>query len=127
MAKKNKEIERNFQREVEALERKYLSQHKPLFEKRQEIVVGSYEPTVEEIERSQEEKEDDGELPIAPAEPESPSKGIPEFWLTCLKNLPPFQETITDEDEGALKHLIDIRYSYLEGNPVRFVSLQPVY
>lgn len=42
---------------------------------------------------------------------------MPEFWLTCLKNLPPLQETITEEDEGALKHLVDLRYRFLAENP----------
>lgn len=41
--------------------------------------------------------------------------GIPEFWLTAMKNSMPLAETITDSDEEALKSLQDIRLSYLDG------------
>ncbi|ODV89219.1 hypothetical protein CANCADRAFT_3850 [Tortispora caseinolytica NRRL Y-17796] len=42
------------------------------------------------------------------------AKGIPEFWLTAMKNLPALAEIITDRDEEALKFLTDIRLSYLD-------------
>lgn len=45
-------------------------------------------------------------------------KGVPEFWLTCLKNMDEIAQTITEEDEPALAHLIDIRLLLLEDNPV---------
>src|SRR5690606_32810777 len=41
-------------------------------------------------------------------------KGIPEFWLTAMKNHLSLAETITDRDEGALKYLTDIRLAYLD-------------
>jgi nucleosome assembly protein 1-like 1 len=40
--------------------------------------------------------------------------GIPEFWLTALKNSRSIVELITEEDEAALAHLEDIQLSYLE-------------
>lgn len=52
---------------------------------------------------------------------ESPKPApIDEFWLTALRNHLGIQDLITDRDAGALKHLIDIRLSYLpttEENP----------
>lgn len=47
-------------------------------------------------------------------------KGIPEFWLTALKNHVPTAETISDRDEEALKHLVDVRLSYLDGEKPGF-------
>jgi nucleosome assembly protein 1-like 1 len=45
----------------------------------------------------------------------SPSaSGIPEFWLTALRNHVGLNELITDRDAGALRHLIDIQIAYLE-------------
>ena len=124
LEKKNKAIEKELQKEIHELEKKYFEQHKPIYLKRQEIVNGSYEPTEEECTRTEKDLEDEDELPPPPAENESePTKGVPEFWLTCLKNLPPLQDVVTPEDEGALKHLVDIRYEYLEGNPVSLVFL----
>ena len=122
LQKKNEVIEKELQKEIHELEKKYFEQHKPIYEKRQEIVNGAYEPTEEECTRTEKDLEDEDELPPPPAESEGePTKGVPEFWLTCLKNLPPLQDVITPEDEGALKHLVDIRYEYLEGNPVCFI------
>jgi nucleosome assembly protein 1-like 1 len=42
------------------------------------------------------------------------ASGIPEFWFTALRNHVGLNELITDRDAGALKHLIDIRITYLE-------------
>jgi nucleosome assembly protein 1-like 1 len=45
----------------------------------------------------------------------SPSaSGIPEFWLTALRNHVGLNELITDRDAGALRHLIDVQIAYLE-------------
>lgn len=44
----------------------------------------------------------------------SSASGIPEFWFTALRNHVGLNELITDRDAGALKHLIDIRITYLE-------------
>lgn len=116
--KQNSAIERELQREIHELEKKYYLQQKPIYGKRQEIIHGKYEPSEEECMRTEKELEEEDEMPTPPPEGDVPSKGIPEFWLTCLKNLPPLQEVITPEDDGALRHLVDIRYEYLEGNPV---------
>ncbi|KAJ2310107.1 histone chaperone, partial [Coemansia sp. RSA 2611] len=43
--------------------------------------------------------------------------GVPDFWLTALRNHPQLAELITDRDEGAIKFLRDIRLAYLDDQP----------
>jgi nucleosome assembly protein 1-like 1 len=107
----NVEIEAEFHKEVLELEKKYLVRHNVLYSKREKIISGEYEPTEEETKRD----EEDG-MPPAPEVDES-FIGIPEFWCTALKNLPPLRDTITEKDEEALKNLSDIKYRFLDGNP----------
>ncbi|KAI9352534.1 nucleosome assembly protein [Zopfochytrium polystomum] len=111
---KHDAIVAKFREEVIALEKKYLTQYQPLFEKRSEIVVGNVEPSDEEAHREKVEGEEEEEA--APASSE-PVKGIPGFWLTALQNHPMIASQIHDRDEDALKSLTNITYSYLEGNP----------
>ena len=68
------------------------------------------EPSAEEVADFDGEASDGAEIP-----------GIPEFWLTVLKNSPVLQGLITDIDEAALKHLKDIRSVHLEENPVLII------
>ena len=49
-------------------------------------------------------------------------KGIPQFWLTTLRNHPQLQTVITERDEEALGYLSDVRCvdvltSFLHVNP----------
>ncbi|KAI8382927.1 nucleosome assembly protein-domain-containing protein [Blakeslea trispora] len=118
---KHSELENKFQEEVLALEKKYLELYRPLYEKRAQVIGGAYEPTDEEValgEKVDEEEEDEEAEEVEKKQEEEAEekdvKGIPEFWLTLLKNHPQIVETITEEDEGALKHLLDIRMSYME-------------
>ncbi|KAI8367587.1 uncharacterized protein BYT42DRAFT_504411, partial [Radiomyces spectabilis] len=119
---KHAELESQFQEEVLALEKKYLELYRPLYEKRTEVVTGKYEPTDEEVALgekvdAEEEDEQEGkkdEKKDEEEEEKEPVNGIPEFWLTLLKNHPQIGETITDADEEALKHLIDVRMSYMD-------------
>ena len=111
-------LEAKFQEEILTLEKKYLEQYKPLYDKRSKMVQGELEPSEEEVEAGM--KVDGLELPETTngakisEVADGPVKGIPEFWLTALKNLYTISETITDRDEACLKHLIDIRMAYLE-------------
>lgn len=41
------------------------------------------------------------------------STGIPEFWLTALRNHIGLSELITERDSAALKHLIDLRIEHI--------------
>ncbi|KAH0826378.1 nucleosome assembly protein [Lanmaoa asiatica] len=57
-------------------------------------------------------KDDPDYTPLAKDAPDGPT-AIPEFWLTALRNHIGISDLITERDAGALKHLIDIRLSYL--------------
>ncbi|KAJ3050325.1 hypothetical protein HK097_008707 [Rhizophlyctis rosea] len=116
---KHTAIEAKFREEILALEKKYLTQYQPLYEKRAEIVTGKTEPSDEESHREPDEDEDVPEPKIQEIkdEPAEPVKGIPEFWLTIFKNNPTISETVTDKDEVVLKSLTDIKVSYLPDNP----------
>jgi nucleosome assembly protein 1-like 1 len=118
---KHAELENKFQEEVLALEKKYLELYQPLYDQRAQVISGTYEPTDEEVALGEKVDEDDEDEVDEESKEETANesstvevKGIPEFWLTLLKNHPQIVETITEEDEGALKHLIDVRMSYME-------------
>lgn len=59
-----------------------------------------------------------GEVDVEGSEAADAVKGIPEFWLTALKNLSIAADLITEKDEEALKHLTDIKVIHLDNNPV---------
>lgn len=111
-------LEAAFQEEVLALEKKYLQKFQPLYDRRAGIVAGKIEPTEDEIKIGLEDEEEETE----PAEEESNTtadsasnvSGIPEFWLTAMRNVTSLSEMITARDEEALKSLADIRMSYLD-------------
>jgi nucleosome assembly protein 1-like 1 len=115
--KEHGKLEAAFQEEVLQLEKKYFAKFTPLYQKRAEIVNGSLEPTDEEIEAGKAEGADD-----ATAESEAQKeletkeemKGIPEFWLSAMKNQVSLAEMINDRDEEALRFLSDIRMEYLD-------------
>ncbi|KAI7906540.1 uncharacterized protein BX663DRAFT_496805 [Cokeromyces recurvatus] len=118
---KHAELENKFQEEVLALEKKYLELYQPLYDKRAKMINGTYEPTDEEValgkkvdEEEDVEEEEEEDKKTANEEEDDDVKGVPEFWLTLLKNHPQIFETITEEDEGALKHLLDVRMSYMD-------------
>jgi len=85
-----------------------------LYQRRLAIISGTSAPTNEEIAAGEKYsiKEDEYYEPLPKDTPPSAS-GIPEFWLTALRNHVGLSELITDRDAGALKHLLDIRISYL--------------
>jgi len=118
--KEHSKLEAQFQEEVLQLEKKYFAKFTPLYEKRSKIVNGVEEPTEEEVAAGKEDGEEQPEESKNKKEekPEEESaesmKGIPEFWLSAMKNNALLAETITERDEGALKFLTDIRLSYLK-------------
>ncbi|KAI8086832.1 nucleosome assembly protein-domain-containing protein [Gilbertella persicaria] len=122
---KHTELEGKFQEEVLALEKKYLELYRPLYTKRAQVIAGEYEPTEEEValgakvdeeeeEDQDEQKEQQTDKKMDEEEEEVNIAGIPEFWLTALKTHPQISDTISEEDCEALKHLTDIRMTYLE-------------
>jgi nucleosome assembly protein 1-like 1 len=119
--KEHSKLEAQFQEEVLQLEKKYFAKFTPLYEKRAKIVNGLQEPTEEEVKigkegQPEEEDEEDGEKEAKEEEQKEAKdlKGVPEFWLSAMKNNEILAETITDRDEAALKHLTDIRLTYLD-------------
>lgn len=125
--KEHSKLEAQFQEEVLELEKKYFAKFTPLYEKRAKIINGHAEPTAEEIEAGEEdEEEDDEDVQAAKDEADKKEvsdaemKGIPEFWLSAMKNSS-LAETITDRDEEALKDLIDVRMEYLERPGFRLI------
>ncbi|ORX99331.1 nucleosome assembly protein [Basidiobolus meristosporus CBS 931.73] len=111
---KHAELELEFHTEILNLEKKYLSLYSPLYSKRTQIINGKAEPTEEEIEAG---KKADEELAQELGkqqneDPEVQPSGVPNFWLTALKNHIQLADLITSRDESALKHLVDIRLAY---------------
>ncbi|KAH8174245.1 nucleosome assembly protein (NAP) domain-containing protein [Sarocladium implicatum] len=120
-------LEAEFQEEVLQLEKKYFAKFTPLYEKRAAIVNGTVEPTEEEIKAGQEEDDESKEGEASATNPEKSAAttedvaGIPEFWLSAMKNQISLAEMITDRDEAALKHLIDVRMEYLDKPGFRLI------
>ena len=121
--KEHAKLEAEFQEEVLALEKRFFAKFTPLYEKRSKIVNGQSEPTEEEVEAGKADEEEDEEEADDKAEESTEgadAKGIPEFWLSAMKNSS-LAETITDRDEEALKHLVDIRMEYLDRPGFRLI------
>ncbi|KAG6916506.1 hypothetical protein DXG01_006506 [Tephrocybe rancida] len=112
---KQNELQNQYKRECLELEKKYLALQTPLYERRNAIIAGQSAPTQAEIDAGEEYSiKDDDEYTHLPKGTKPSASGIPEFWLTALRNHPGIAELITERDVGALKHLIDIRIAYLD-------------
>ena len=121
-------LEAEFQEEVLQLEKKYFAKFTPLYEKRAQIINGKTEPTEEEIQAGKAQDEDEDEEADAAAQPAGKTEGeaanvsgIPEFWLSAMKNSISLAEMITDRDEEALRSLTDIRMEYLDKPGFRLI------
>jgi nucleosome assembly protein 1-like 1 len=126
--KQHSQLEAEFQKEVLELEKKYFKKFTPLYEKRAKIVNGVEEPNDEEVKAGEQEDEDNEEedamkedVKTEDAEGAADVKGIPEFWLSSMKQQISLQEMITERDEEALKYLTDIRMEYLEKPGFRLI------
>lgn len=126
--KDHAKLEAEFQEEVLQLEKKYLQKFTPLYQRRSAIVNGAVEPTEEEVEAGEAELADDDDEPkkepeekTEPSAEEANVSGIPEFWLSAMKNQVSLVEMITERDEEALKHLTDIRMEYLDRPGFRLI------
>ncbi|PCH32978.1 NAP-domain-containing protein [Wolfiporia cocos MD-104 SS10] len=113
------ELQNQYKRECLELEKKYLELQKPLFERRHAIITGVAQPTPEEVEIGEKvsAKDDPDYKPLPKDIVGQPAAAIPEFWLTALRTHVGLAGIITDRDAGALKHLVDIRLSYLTDKP----------
>ncbi|KAL8739284.1 MAG: hypothetical protein Q9181_000014 [Wetmoreana brouardii] len=123
--KEHSKLEIQFQEEVLQLEKKYFAKFSPLYEKRAKIVNGVTEPTDEEVKagESPDAEEDEHAKAESPHESNTATSqaGIPEFWLSAMKNQVSLAELITSADEAALKLLTDIRMEYLEKPGFRLI------
>ncbi|KAF3407534.1 hypothetical protein DPV78_000775 [Talaromyces pinophilus] len=125
--KDHAKLEAEFQEEVLQLEKKYLQKFTPLYQRRSQIVNGAVEPTEDEVEAGEAELADEDEPKKETEEKAEPSaeeanvSGIPEFWLSAMKNQVSLVEMITERDEEALKHLTDIRMEYLDRPGFRLI------
>lgn len=124
--KEHSKLDAEMQKEILELEKKYFAKFTPLYEKRASIVNGKSEPTDDEIAAGEQESVDEEGKPSIKTEPEAdeentPMTGIPEFWLSAMKNEPSLAGMITERDEEALKYLADIRMEYLDKPGFRLV------
>ncbi|KAF2969811.1 hypothetical protein GQX73_g3737 [Xylaria multiplex] len=123
--KDHSKLEAEFQEEVLQLEKKYFAKFTPLYEKRAQIVNGKVEPTDKEVEAGEEddEEKDDESKTEKPEKSSDNSEvsGIPEFWLSAMKNQASLCDMITDRDENALRSLVDIRMQYLDKPGFRLI------
>jgi nucleosome assembly protein 1-like 1 len=80
------------------------------------------EPSADEIKAGEEDEEEQNEAVPAEKEPDASNvKGIPEFWLSAMKNQVSLAEMITDRDEAALKDLTDVQMEYLDKPGFRLI------
>ena len=120
-------LETKFQEEVLELEKKYFAKFTPLYEKRSAIVNGKSEPSDAEVKAGEKpEDEEDSKGATIKTEPQedednTPMIGIPEFWLSAMKNEPSLAGMITEEDEAVLKNLVDVRMEYLDKPGFRLI------
>lgn len=123
--KEHSKLEAEFQEEVLQLEKKYFAKFTPLYQSRAKIINGQTEPTEEQVTVGEKKDDDDDEDDVPEEEVNKDEgkdvKGIPEFWLSAMKNQISLAEMITDRDEGALKHLTDIRMEYLDRPGFRLI------
>ncbi|KAJ5251747.1 hypothetical protein N7489_002157 [Penicillium chrysogenum] len=121
--KEHSKLEAQFQEEVLELEKKYFGKFTPLYQRRSTIINGGVEPTEAEVEAGKEDEEsDEEETKEEPKKEEAETaNGIPEFWLSAMKNQISLAEMITERDEEALKHLTDIRMEYLDRPGFRLI------
>ncbi|TGZ57954.1 hypothetical protein CRM22_009796 [Opisthorchis felineus] len=116
-------IDVNFFKELFELEIKYDVEHQRIFEQRRTIVTGEKEPADDECDWPSDEELVDGEgdeveklcdevnkkAAVSSETNNGDLKGIPDFWLTTLRNVPLLNETIQDHDVPILQHLSDIK------------------
>ncbi|CBY01052.1 similar to nucleosome assembly protein [Plenodomus lingam JN3] len=123
--KDHSKLEAEFQEEVLQLEKKYFAKFTPLYQTRAKIINGLEEPSEEQVKIGEQVDEDDEDEDAPEAELNKDEgkdvKGIPEFWLSAMKNQISLAEMITDRDEAALKHLTDVRMEYLDRPGFRLI------
>ncbi|CAO2623427.1 Nucleosome assembly protein 1-like 2 [Lemmus lemmus] len=129
-------LESKFLKEFHDIERKFAEMYQPLLEKRQETNGNEegmvheyvdeddgYEDCYYDYDDDDEEEEEDESTGATGGEEsnEEDPKGIPDFWLTVLKNVEALTPLIKKYDEPILKLLTDIKVKLSEpGEPLSF-------
>eukprot|EP00039_Didymoeca_costata_P022787 m.5186 g.5186 ORF g.5186 m.5186 type:complete len:227 (-) comp3246_c0_seq2:1039-1719(-) len=101
-------LEAEYQKELNALVTKFEKLNKPLYDKRETIVNGKYEPKDDEcdwVDEDEEEEEEEEEKKEDGGEEGEDVKGIPDFWLTCFQNCKPVEAVHT--------HIINMIYIHI--------------
>ncbi|XP_057333742.1 nucleosome assembly protein 1-like 1 [Microplitis mediator] len=107
--------ERQLIDELDALETKYHRTWDKLFSKRGSIVAGDYEPDDDECDWVNDEEDICNKLMKSlKIDEECDLTGIPEFWLTVLKNAKIIDGMVHSYDEPVLKYLYDVRIEYFK-------------
>jgi nucleosome assembly protein 1-like 1 len=129
------DIDTKFYTELHILECKYHKEYVEFYNKRSDIVQGNYEPNEEECDFPSDEEDDvkdlstdlEGKIKLEDSKPAATLpitdvkiKGIPDFWLTILKNTSLISDMIQPHDEPILSHLTDVKVYLLE-DPMGFV------
>lgn len=119
-------LQHQYNKRLQELELEFEKLHKPLYEKRAQIVSGNYEPTDDECQlpANLAENEFNGDQENAgeqekmsfteteESELKTKVKGLPGFWLGCLNSAYNIHDSIEDHDRHVLKYLTDIQLSY---------------
>jgi nucleosome assembly protein 1-like 1 len=125
------DIETKFYDDLHHLECKYASMYEPLLNAREKIVSGEHEPTDAEAKWTMDDLTGQSATDLATdlknkmklengtaeSNTANPTTGIPEFWLTAMKNTDIIGETVQEHDEQILKHLKDIRVRLHDAKP----------
>ena len=125
-------INDEFEKEVKALEAKFMAKKKPLLEKRNDIVLGKvtdfsdyvpkYEKTLKEnedivsgiVKSDKDKAQDEEEAKEHTATDVSHLKdvaGVPDFWLTAIKNNQMMMQNIREKDKDTLQYITNLEAS----------------
>jgi len=104
-------LEKEFDREISEIVKKYETKYLPLITRRRDLVDGVAEPNTEElvVEENIPVMKTDETLSTEGKSEHQNVKGVPEFWFRVLSHHEDFGAMITEADAEALKHLTDIR------------------
>jgi hypothetical protein len=90
-----------YQKELQALERKYAAKSKPLYTERAKVVSDATGL-----------QHDDDNLSHFLQKFCGPPAGVPDFWLVAMRNHPAINDLIQEWDDKPLSYLTDIKVEY---------------
>ncbi|CCW71539.1 unnamed protein product [Phytomonas sp. Hart1] len=109
-------LQENVEQEEQQLRKEFDAKYASIFARRREIINGTGPEVTDSEVMAGFPEEHTGKVDITKEEVEEVKrKGIPEFWLQALSNNVTLASMITERDEGALKHLIDVSSHTIDG------------